>query len=150
MDEAEARAAVVSEAMSWIGTPYLSNGLIKGRQGGTDCAMLLIGVYANVGLIPHIDPRPYSPTWHLHRNEEAYMGYVLQFAKQIPGPPKPADVVMFKLGKVFAHGSIVVQWPWVIHAIGNMAVLREDVSKNTIGKRALWNMPRQFYSIWTS
>jgi cell wall-associated NlpC family hydrolase len=154
MDEAEARQAIVREAQTWIGTPYHSNALVKGPRGGTDCAMLLIGVYGNVGLIPKdFDPRPYPPQWHVHRNEEKYLNYVLEFVKEVDGPParipKPGDLVMFKLGRVFAHGAIVVDWPNVIHAIGDDRVLPEDISKNTTGKRAFANVPQRFFSLWT-
>jgi cell wall-associated NlpC family hydrolase len=144
-NEEELRAKIVSEARSWLLTPYISNGMVKGRRGGTDCAMFLVGVYRNVGLIPkEFDPRPYPPQWHVHRNEEKYLGYVTQFAKEVAGPPermpKPGDFVMFKIGLAFAHGAIILAWPLVIHAIGNAAVVEEDVSKNTTGKRAPWQI----------
>lgn len=153
MDEAETRAKIVEEAKSWIGTPYVSNGMIKGRRGGTDCAMFPLAVYSAVGLVPStFDPRPYPPQWHVHRNEEKYMDYVRQFAKEVLGPPErqplPGDFVMFKIGHVFAHGAIVVDWPLIVHAVGNASVLPEDVSKNTTGKRALWNVPKFFFSCW--
>lgn len=153
MTEDETRAAIVAEARGWIGTPYVSNGMVKGKRGGTDCAMILIGVYANVGLIPkEFDPRPYAPQWHVHRNEEKYMAYVLRFVKETAGPPArapmPGDLVMFKIGLVFAHGAIVTAWPRVIHAIGNSAVVEDDISKNTTGKRALWCVPQRFFSYW--
>lgn len=150
MDEVETRAKIVIEAQSWIGTPYISNGMIKGRRGGTDCAMFIIGVYANLGLIPQeFDPRPYPAQWHVHRNEEKYLSYVLQFVKEIEGLPKPGDLAMFKIGLVFAHGAIVVNWPNVIHAIGNDSVVPEDISKSIIGKRALANVPQRFFSLWS-
>lgn len=155
MTEADARAKIVLEAESWIGTPYVSNAMVKGKNGGgTDCAMLLIAVYGNLGLIPkEFDPRPYPPQWHVHRNEEKYIGGVLGFAKEVAAPPirapKPGDVVMFKLGRVFAHGAIIVDWPMVIHAIGNGVVMKEDVSKSTTGKRALARVPQRFFTLWS-
>ena len=150
MDEIEARVKIVEEAKSWIGTPYISNGMIKGPRGGTDCAMFLVGVYSNIGLIPReFDPRPYPPQWHVHRNEEKYLGYVLQFVKEIEGLPKPGDLAMFKIGQVFAHGAIVIEWPNVIHAIGNDCVTPEDISKSIIGKRALARVPQRFFSLWS-
>lgn len=150
MDESETRARIVAEAMTWVGTPYISNGLVKGRRGGTDCAMLLLGVYGNVGLLPkEFDPRPYPPQWHVHRSEEKYLAAVTQFVKEIPGPPKPGDLAMFKIGLAFAHGAIVTNWPNVIHAMGNDQVVMQDVSKNIIGKRALAIVPQRFFSFWS-
>jgi cell wall-associated NlpC family hydrolase len=153
MDENEVRAKIVEEANSWIGTPYISNGLVKGRRGGTDCAMFLVGVYAALDLIPkEYDPRPYPAQWHLHRNEEKYMEAILSFVKEVEGPPKrkplPGDLVMFKLGRVFSHGAIIIDWPNIIHAIGNDKVLPEDLSKSITGKRALAVVPQRFFSLW--
>jgi cell wall-associated NlpC family hydrolase len=150
MDEQETRAKIVAEAKSWVGTPYVSNGCIKGRRGGTDCAMFIAATYAAVGLVPkEFDPRPYPAQWHVHRDEEKYMNYVLQFAKEIPGPPKPGDFAMFKIGRVYAHGSIVVAWPLIIHAVGDSKVLPEDISKSIIGKWALARVSRKFFSFWS-
>lgn len=151
--EAETRAKIVAEAQSWIGTPYVSNGMIKGKRGGTDCAMLLVGVYGNLGLIPkEFDPRPYPPYWHVHKSEERYLGAILAFVTEVAGPPirapLPGDVVLFQIGRLFAHGAIVTDWPNVIHAIGNDAVLPEDISKSTTGKRALAHVPQKFFSLW--
>jgi cell wall-associated NlpC family hydrolase len=153
MTEAETRAAIVKEALEWVGTPYVSNGLVKGKKGGTDCAMLLVGVYANLGLIPkEFDPRPYPPQWHVHKNEERYMNYILNFAKEVAAPPEraplPGDIVLFKMSRVFAHGAIIIAWPRIVHAIGMDRVLPEDVSKNTTGKRALMLATKRFFSLW--
>ena len=43
------RAAVVAAARSWIGTPYHHAADVKGV--GVDCAMLLVRVYSDLGLI---------------------------------------------------------------------------------------------------
>lgn len=149
LDQGEWRPKIVAEAKKWIGTPYQNCGTVRGPRGGTDCAMLLVCVYADLGLIPkEFDPRPYSPQWHVHRNEEKYIDYISSFVKEIEGPPGPGDVAMFKIGRVFAHGAIVVEWPLVIHAEGGAAVLFQDISKNVTGKRALANVPRRFFSLW--
>lgn len=153
MEESEARRAIVAEALTWVGTPYKSNAMVKGRAGGgTDCVMLLIAVYSGLGLMPKVDPRPYSPQWHVHRNEEAYLKSVLQYAVEVPGPPerapKPGDVVMFKIGNVFAHAAIITDWPMVVHALGQRSVMLDDISKNTLGKRALATVEQRFFSLW--
>jgi cell wall-associated NlpC family hydrolase len=152
--ESEMRKKIVSETMTWVGTPYVSNAMVKGKSGGgTDCAMLLIAVYDKLGLMPgYVDPRPYSPQWHLHRNEEKYMTQVMRYAKEIEGPPKrwpkPGDLIMFKIGKLFAHGGIIIEWPIIVHAIGNATVMLEDISKSVVGKRALGLVPQRFFSLW--
>lgn len=153
MQETEARIAIVMEAQSWIGTPYRSNAAVKGRRGGTDCAMFLLAVFQNTGLLPKAyDPRPYPAQWHVHQNVEKYLNQVREFSYEVSAPPdrepKPGDVVLFRIGKLFAHGAIITAWPRVIHAVGNDRVLTEDVSLHTTGKRALWHMEKLFFSLW--
>lgn len=118
--EAHQRAAIVAEARSWLGTPYHHEARVKGRDGGVDCAQLLIGVYAAVGLIPPLDIPHYPPDWHLHRDAERYLGIVLQHAREIQPAfgegPLPGDVVVWRFGRCFSHGAIVIDWPVVIHA----------------------------------
>lgn len=43
------------------------------------------------------------------------MGRVLNYAKEVP-QPSPADIALFKIGRAFAHGGIVTNWPFIIHA----------------------------------
>ena len=153
MSEAQLRRQVVEEALSWIGTPYVSNGAVKGRRGGVDCARFPLAVYQAVGLVPRdFDPPHYSPQWHIHRSEEKYMAAVLGFAHEVAPPPEraplPGDFVLFKIALAFAHGAIVVEWPRIIHAVANAMVVPEDVSRNVIGKRALWRVPKHFFSLW--
>ncbi len=105
---------VVNEARTWLGTPYASNGDIKGA--GVDCGMLLVRVWVDLGLIESFDPRPYPAQWALHQRSERYLESILRFAVEVPGPPKPGDVVVFKFGHCWAHGGIVTDWPMIIHA----------------------------------
>lgn len=145
------RQRVVEIARTWIGTPYLSNAMVRGA--GVDCAMLLIGVYREAGLLPDdLDPRPYPPQWHLHQGEERYKNIVERFAKEVAAPPEriplPGDVVLFKIGRLFAHGGIVSNWPKIIHARAPGMCWEEDISKDSFGKHALWRLDRRYYSRW--
>ncbi len=47
--EASERRAIVREAMTWLGTPYVSNGAVKGA--GVDCGMILVRVFSDCGII---------------------------------------------------------------------------------------------------
>ncbi len=113
----EQRAAVVAEAMRWIGTPYHHAAKLFGV--GVDCATLIAAVYENVGLIEPVDIPPYSPQWHLHRKIEKYKDAVLLRARAIPeADALPGDVVLYRWGHVKAHGGIIGArgWPFIIHA----------------------------------
>jgi hypothetical protein len=73
MDDAT-RAAVVQEALTWLGTPYHHHARVKGV--GVDCAQQLCAVYEACGCVPHIDPGNYAHDWHLHRGEEVFIGWL--------------------------------------------------------------------------
>jgi cell wall-associated NlpC family hydrolase len=119
---------IVNEAMSWLNTPYHHEGDIKGA--GVDCAMLLVKVYHDVGLIPEIDPRPYPRDWHMHRDDERYLDWVKQYADSVEHP-QPGDLALFQFGRCVAHGAIIIEWPLVIHAFAlNKIVVMSDIEKN--------------------
>lgn len=115
------RAAIIAEAKQWLGTPYHHAALIKGV--GVDCGMLLIGVYGKLGLLPEFDPRPYPHDWHLHRDTERFLNLALQYGKEVE-KPQLGDMALFKFGRTFSHGSIIVGENEIIHAyIGQGCVL---------------------------
>lgn len=154
-EETRQRAAVVAEARSWLGTPYHHEARVKGA--GVDCAQLLIGVFAapGVALIDSLDVPRYPPDWHLHRSAERYLAIVLEHAREIAGPPLPGDIVLWRFGRCFSHGAIVVDWPAVIHAYVGRACVIEDAEAaawlSTIGERADGYgraRPRRFFSLW--
>jgi cell wall-associated NlpC family hydrolase len=132
------RADVVSEALSWLGTPYHHQGRIKGV--GVDCAMLLADVYHVCGLIPHIDPRPYPPDWHFHRSQERYLGWVRQYAHEVV-TPLPGDIAVFQFGRCVSHGAIVVEWPTIVHAYVHQGCILGNGSSGVLADRC-----RGFYS----
>jgi cell wall-associated NlpC family hydrolase len=105
-DEPATRAAIVAEARSWRGTRYRHAGDIK--HVGVDCSMLIVRVFVDLKLVPPFDPRPYSPTWMLHRNEEEYLKQVFPRAIRIAAADVgPGDLVLFKVGRTYSHGGIV-------------------------------------------
>lgn len=80
--------------------------------------MFVLCVYAALDLIPAYDPGEYPAQWHLHRDVERYMIEVLKFAGEIPvEDAKPGDVILFKFGRTFSHGAIVVEGQQIIHAV---------------------------------
>lgn len=117
MAAADERAVVDRAARSWFLTPYHDCAQIKGH--GVDCGMLLRAVYVEAGLIKNFEIAPYSPQHYLHRSDEHYLGYVQRFAHEIDkAKVGVGDIVLWKIGKCFGHGAIVVSpgWPAIIHA----------------------------------
>lgn len=126
----EQRAAVVAEARRWLGTPYHHAADIP--RVGVDCAMLLVRIFVDLGLVEPFDPRPYTRDWFLHRDEERYMGHLLARARAVE-QPDPGDVVLFRIGRCFAHGGIVtVAAPLtIIHAFAPARrVIEDDLTRS--------------------
>jgi NlpC/P60 family putative phage cell wall peptidase len=127
------RAAVVREAESWIGTPFHHAARVKGA--GIDCLMLLAEICERAGVAPHIDPPFYVPDWHLHRDAERYLEGLTRYATEIPGPPRPGDIALFRFGRTFSHGAIVIEWPRVIHAYWSIGVVHGDATLHPLAAR---------------
>lgn len=124
------RDRIVEEARSWIGTPYHHMADRKGE--GVDCGMLLIRVYASLGLCDDFDPRPYTFDWMLHRSEELFRDRLLARSK-IVEQPQPGDIILFRVGRCYSHGSIVtsVEPLKVVHAVLRYGrVVEEEVRTN--------------------
>jgi len=147
MDEAQERALVVAEAKSWIGTPYHHLGRIKGPQGGVDCAQLLALVYHNAlpHRIPLMMPGHYPPDWMMHKDIERYLGIVERWSHPTDDP-KPGDIALIKLGRLFCHGAIIIDpgWPRVVHS--DASVRRVEEGYGAQGRLA--DKERKFFTLW--
>jgi cell wall-associated NlpC family hydrolase len=145
MTEAETRAAIVAEALSWERTPYMSHARLKGV--GVDCAMLPAAVYEAVGIIPQLNPT-YTADWMMHRDEEQFLGFVLPHAHEIPECElQPGDLVIWKFGRTFSHSAIVIDYPTVLHAvIRGGAVIRADMTQDV----DLIDRPRKCFSVFAA
>lgn len=140
------RAAVVAEARSWIGTPYHHAADVKGA--GVDCAMILVRVFCDLGLVEPFDPRPYTRDWMLHRDDERYLGFLLARAHEV-AQPNPGDVILFRFGRCFAHGGVVaIRKPLtIVHAFAPARfVIEDNVERNAELAERLKNA--RFASCW--
>jgi cell wall-associated NlpC family hydrolase len=152
--EVAQRQRVISVARSWVDTPYHTAARVKGRTGGVDCLTLLAEVYAEAGVVERIPIPHYPPDWHLHRSVERYLEGLLRYAHEIEGPPQPGDIALWKFGRCFSHGAIVIAWPQVIHAYVGSSVKYENADSaewlKRIGEGAERGKPRpvRFFSIW--
>lgn len=141
------RAAVVAEAATWLHTPYHHCADLKGI--GVDCALSLMRIYANAGQVEFVDPRPYDPQWHLHRSEEMYLAWLVRMGAHQVQTPALGDVVMFRFGRCFSHGAVVVDAPeqiedvQVLHAYIGRGVILSRLREEPLDGRA-----RQFWSLW--
>lgn len=137
------RAAIVAEALSWEGTPYMPRAKVKGV--GVDCAMLPAAVYAEVGLIPELTPE-YPSDWMMHRDEERFLGFVTPHAREIEEHQAlPGDMVIWRFGRTYSHSAIIIDAPVVLHAvIRGGAVVRADMNRES----DLAERPRRFFTLF--
>jgi cell wall-associated NlpC family hydrolase len=143
MRHSQARRAVADEALTWLRTPYAHRQQLKGV--GVDCAQFPLAVYAAVGVIAPVDAGLYCPQWHLHRSEELYLDAVRRLAREIAaGDARPGDFAVWRYGRTFSHGAILLEGTGVIHALRGVGV--------TLGDRAvdedLRTRPMRVFSPW--
>jgi cell wall-associated NlpC family hydrolase len=125
LNEVAARQAVVAEARSFLGTPYLLGGRVKGA--GVDCFTLISEVLIRTGNAQPEDVLVYSQDWFMHAKREEYMLRLMRntvlLAEAVShrrlDAAQPGDIVILRTVKsrVYSHGGIVTEWPRVIHAI---------------------------------
>jgi cell wall-associated NlpC family hydrolase len=122
------RLRVVRVARTWIGTPFHANGRLRGV--GSDCLTTLAGIAEDAGLTPHIEIPHWIMGQNLHRDAETYINGLLQYCNEVAAPPErtpqPADIVLWRFGRIYFHGAIVVAWPRIIHVYGTYGVVQPD------------------------
>lgn len=129
---ASRRAAIVAEAMSWIGTPWHHAARVKGA--GVDCGQLIAAVFEAVGLTGPLTIAPYPQDFMLHNNREMFREYVeAGGARKVPDGvrPGPGDICLFRFGRVISHAAIVTTFPEVVHSyVDTRRVTVDDVERN--------------------
>lgn len=137
----EQRAAVIAEAMTWERTPHHNGACIK--HEGVDCGQYPWAVYNAVKLLPPVDKNlRYSPQFHLHKDVEWYKALADKYGKAIAGPPLPGDFALYKIGRIYSHGAIVIKWPRIIHAAFGIGVTQDDGTQGMVGGK-----PVLFYTV---
>jgi cell wall-associated NlpC family hydrolase len=144
--EMDERHMVVKEAQKWVGTPYHSNADVLGH--GVDCGMLLVRVFVDTGLVPPFDPRPYPADWHMHRDDERYLGE-LGLRAHVTWDLGPGDIILYRFGRSYSHGAIVTKMNplTVVHAEMRAGQVMEDIVSKSSVLSDKTRRPTQF-SIW--
>jgi cell wall-associated NlpC family hydrolase len=120
------RTEAIAIARTWLGTPYVLRGHIKGA--GCDCGTLLAEYLIEINATTREKLGAlglYSDDWFCNTKDERYLRQMLRFctlAADIicrPGAQAlPGDLVLFRVvgSPVCNHGAIVTAWPRGIHA----------------------------------
>jgi|tagenome__1003787_1003787.scaffolds.fasta_scaffold20874736_2 NlpC/P60 family putative phage cell wall peptidase len=114
---------IITEARSWIGTPYHHQASLKGI--GCDCLGLLRGVWrAVIGEEPAAPP-PYSPDWAEARRDDALVEAARRHLVEVEGGVFEAgDVLLFRFRQHLPakHCAIAVTPARMVHAHDGAAV----------------------------
>ena len=134
MTTSEQRAAVIAEALSWQGTPFVHAAMVK--HIGVGCGAFMIACYGSIGIpVPDNDKLGYFPhDWHQHECRERYLEIISKFTHEVEAP-LPGDIVMFRIGKVYGHSAIVIEWPQIIHVMWRRKVELADATKAPLDRR---------------
>lgn len=118
------RERLCAEALTWEGTPYHDLAAVKGA--GADCARFPLAVAQAVGLVPATyKPPVYSPTWHVHQDEELYYRYLEDVGcQEVAWEARQAgDLLLFRIGRTASHGAILLPDNVIIHAVVERGVV---------------------------
>jgi len=145
--EQDERQLVVAEVKTWIGTAFRHQGRVKGKRGGVDCGQIIACTYENAGLTSKIDPGFYQFQHHMHSDREDYVAHLLQYTREITAAEaKPADIVLYKCGRTFSHGGILIEnWPGlIVHSRTGVGVEYSHGATNAFLK----GREKRFFSFW--
>lgn len=81
----------------------------------------------------------------MHRDEEQFLSWVTPYAREIGRDELgPGDFVIWKFGRTYSHGGIVIEPPDIIHAvIAGGAVVRGNMDRDGELKR-----PARFFTLF--
>jgi cell wall-associated NlpC family hydrolase len=146
MTESAQRAAVIAEAVSWLKTPFRDCARVKGA--GIDCCNLIAAAYEGAGVAEHITISQYSPQLMLHSAEERFIRELTDhgFHEIQESEAQPADVAVFKVGRSFSHGAIVIEpGRKIVHAVKlYRGVVFSSLEQDTFVARR----ERKLFSFW--
>ena len=135
------RAEAVLVARSWLGTPYVLRGRVKGA--GCDCGTLLAEYLIGIGAASRADLEDlgfYSHDWFCHESSERYLLRLMRYARRTaeticrPGVvAQPGSLALFRVAgsRIYNHGAIVTAWPRAVHAAGDKCI-ESDVTSHQL------------------
>ena len=132
--------AIVAEARSWIGTPYVHQASVKGA--GCDCLGLLRGVWRALHGCEPEDAPSYSPDWAEATGAETLRLALSRHLSEIPRAEiAPGDVALFRMLRngPAKHCGIVAERQGsltLIHARQNRRVREEAFGDEWLAKLA--------------
>jgi NlpC/P60 family putative phage cell wall peptidase len=115
------RNDIITEAMSWVGTPYHHQASLKGV--GCDCLGLVRGIYrALYG--PEPAKVPAYAQHHAGAEGERLIAGIAEHLSRVEAPGAPGDVIVFRLreGQPARHCGVLIAPLRFVHAVSGRSV----------------------------
>ena len=79
----------------------------------------------------------------MHRDREWYKEFADKWGKSVECAPLPGDFVLYRIGRIFSHGAIVINWPQIIHAQVRVGVVYDLGDQGHLADRET-----KIYTLW--
>ena len=136
-DDAARREALLVEARSWLKTPFILRGAVKGA--GVDCVYLAGEVMRACGVIDSFTFPVYSLDWARHHDHSLLLAWFdasPAFARLPAGePPQAGDVACFQFGRCAQHCAVMLDNIRMIHALEKREVVESQMDDSTWSSR---------------
>lgn len=113
------QAQLLFEANSWLATPFVHRGRVKGA--GADCVTLTGEIMVACGVIDSYEFPRYSLDWAKHQTRSLVLEWLEACPRvvRLPGDEAPAagDVGCYQYGKCVHHCAVVLAPPVLIHTV---------------------------------
>ncbi len=124
-------------ADSWIGTPFVPNGRVKGH--GVSCQMLAEAVYQECGLDFDYRAPEANMGWSGVHRDSLIMKHLKEVDNLICLRSKktilPGDLLGFKLGSCVHHLGVAVSDTRFIHSMKGLGTTYKSLNSPTYGSR---------------
>ena len=129
--------ALRAEIESWLGTPFLHTGKVKGV--GVDCVQLVGQLMLSAGVVDRYDFGFYPLDWSQHRDRSIIIDYIEATARFISvdadRTARFGDIAMFRIGRCVHHCGVMVSPVVFVHALARGRVCYGRLDDPTWSKR---------------
>lgn len=138
------RAAALTAARAWVGTPYAHQASLRGV--GCDCLGLIRGLWRDlIGSEPQAIP-PYSADWGEVGRREVMLAALDGHLVRLPSGRSalPGDVLGFRMRPraIVKHLAVLTDDGHLVHARERMGVIAEPLTPTWVRRcAAAWTWP---------
>lgn len=124
IDNAKTGAAIIAEALTWVGTPYRHQGSLK--DVGCDCLGLIRGVWRAIYGAEPERAGAYAPDWAEAGGEDRFLSAARRHCREKPiAEAASSDLILFRWRSHLPakHAGIVLEPGRFIHAYQGHSVI---------------------------